>query len=51
MAHSLGMRVIAEGVETKAQLTTLLALGCDMAQGYYFSRPLPENKLQHFLSI
>jgi diguanylate cyclase (GGDEF)-like protein len=49
MAHSLSMRVIAEGVETEAQLTVLRQLGCDYAQGYYFSEPLPENQLQHFL--
>lgn len=40
MAHSLGHRVTAEGVETELQARALRALGCDAAQGYYFSRPL-----------
>ena len=40
MAHSLDLRVIAEGVETAAQLDYLKALNCDEAQGYFFSRPL-----------
>jgi diguanylate cyclase (GGDEF)-like protein len=40
MAHSLGMRVVAEGVETAAQLAVLGNLGADEMQGYYFSRPL-----------
>ncbi len=43
MAHGLGIKTIAEGVETKEQQTFLLEHGCDMMQGYYFSRPiLPE---------
>lgn len=43
MAHSLGMEVVAEGVENLAQLQCLHELGCDMAQGFLFSRPLPEK--------
>ena len=43
MAHSLGIKTIAEGVETHEQHAFLLEHGCDMMQGYYFSRPiLPE---------
>jgi len=43
MAHGLGIKTIAEGVETKEQQAFLLEHGCDMMQGYYFSRPiLPE---------
>ncbi len=42
MAHSLDMRVIAEGVETEQQLSTLHDLNCDYAQGYLISRPSPE---------
>ena len=40
MAHAMNMRVVAEGVENKAQLRYLKELGCDMAQGYYFSKPM-----------
>ena len=40
MAHSLGLRVLAEGVETEGQLRELAAQGCDEVQGFYFSRPL-----------
>ena len=45
MAHSLGLRAIAEGVETEGQLRMLAAEGCDEIQGYYFSRPLPEQAM------
>ncbi len=40
LGHSLGLKVLAEGVETEAQLEVLTALGCDAVQGYYFARPL-----------
>ena len=43
MAHKLGLQVIAEGVETGIQREYLLRHGCDVMQGYYFARPLPEN--------
>ena len=41
MAHKLGLRVVAEGVETKEQLQLLKSAGCDHAQGYLISRPVP----------
>lgn len=41
MAHSLGLRVVAEGVELASHVETLRAMGCGYGQGYYFSRPLP----------
>lgn len=44
MAEQLGMEVVAEGVETKEQADFLLANGCGVAQGYYFSRPLPREE-------
>jgi EAL domain-containing protein (putative c-di-GMP-specific phosphodiesterase class I)/CheY-like chemotaxis protein len=43
MGHALGLLVIAEGVETIDQLERLRGLGCDLAQGYLFSRPLPPD--------
>ncbi len=48
MAHSLGLTVVAEGVETQQQLTLLDDLGCDLVQGYFFSKPLPAKQLLDF---
>jgi diguanylate cyclase (GGDEF)-like protein/PAS domain S-box-containing protein len=48
MSHSLEMSVVAEGVETIEQLTLLNELGCDIAQGYYFSKPIPASQLLNF---
>nr|WP_239521124.1 bifunctional diguanylate cyclase/phosphodiesterase [Blastococcus saxobsidens] len=45
LAHSLGLRVVAEGVETRATWDELAVLGCDAAQGYWLARPLPEAEL------
>ena len=49
MAHSLSLSVVAEGVETLAQRDFLGTLGCDILQGYLFSRPLPAAELEAFL--
>jgi diguanylate cyclase (GGDEF)-like protein/PAS domain S-box-containing protein len=49
MAHELGLKVIAEGVETCGQAETLEAAGCDYGQGYLFSRPLPQNAFEQLL--
>lgn len=43
MSHDLGMRVIAEGVETKEDFDRIKKLGVDIAQGYYFAKPMPSN--------
>ena len=51
MARALGMEVIAEGVETEAQLSILRRLGCHLAQGYYFARPLPPAELAGFMQV
>jgi diguanylate cyclase (GGDEF)-like protein len=49
VAHSLGLHIVAEGVETEDQRARLLSLGCDAAQGYLFSRPFPCADLAYFL--
>ncbi|PLX75272.1 MAG: GGDEF domain-containing protein [Azoarcus sp.] len=49
MAHKLGMKVVAEGVETAAQRDLLRSAGCDYAQGYLFSRPLDEEAFARLL--
>lgn len=49
MAHNIGMRVVAEGVETQKQLSLLVSMGCDLVQGYFFSKPLPLEELIVYL--
>jgi EAL domain-containing protein (putative c-di-GMP-specific phosphodiesterase class I)/FixJ family two-component response regulator len=49
IGHNLGMKVVAEGVETAEQLAFLLSNGCDIVQGYLFSRPLPAEELLKWL--
>ena len=50
LAHSLGIDVTAEGVETAAQLSTLRTLGCEEGQGYYFARPMTSQAAQDLLA-
>ncbi|MGO1693116.1 MAG: bifunctional diguanylate cyclase/phosphodiesterase [Marinobacter sp.] len=50
LAHNLGLRVVAEGVETKAQLNFLKNHHCDLAQGYLISRPIPAAELERALT-
>jgi EAL domain-containing protein (putative c-di-GMP-specific phosphodiesterase class I) len=51
LAHSLGLRMVAEGVENHAALTELARHGCDQAQGYFLSRPIPAAELEHWLDL
>lgn len=48
VAHNLNMSVVAEGIETSEQLNLLLGYGCDIGQGYYFSKPLLFNELADY---
>ncbi|MGA9659809.1 MAG: EAL domain-containing protein, partial [Asticcacaulis sp.] len=50
LAHGLGMKVTAEGVETAAAFTLLQAMGCDIAQGYGIAKPMPFGDLVLFLN-
>ncbi|ADE11174.1 bifunctional diguanylate cyclase/phosphodiesterase [Sideroxydans lithotrophicus] len=49
MAHKLGLKVIAEGIETATQRHLLTAAGCDYGQGHFFSRPLPSHEFESML--
>ena len=49
MAHKLGLKVIAEGVETELQRDLLTDMGCDFGQGYWFARPMPAEQFEQFL--
>ena len=49
LAESFGVTTIAEGVETAEQMLTLKTMGCDIIQGYYFSKPLPAKEFEVFL--
>ena len=51
LAGKLGMKVIIEGVETKKQLYMLVEMGCDMYQGYYFSKPIPVDEFEKKYNI
>jgi diguanylate cyclase (GGDEF)-like protein/PAS domain S-box-containing protein len=51
LAHTLGMNVVAEGIETPTQLEKLKCLGCEFGQGYFFSTPVPESIARSFIEI
>jgi EAL domain-containing protein (putative c-di-GMP-specific phosphodiesterase class I) len=50
MAHALNMNAIAEGIEQRSQIQQLQALGCEMGQGYFFAKPLPESEVRSLLA-
>jgi len=50
LAHSLGLRMVTEGVETEVADSELRRLGCDQAQGYFMCRPVPAAEVEHWLA-
>ena len=49
MAHALGMRVVAEGVESAATAAELIAIGVDAIQGYHVARPMPADEVDQWI--
>ena len=49
IAKFLNVPVVAEGVETQSQLDTLKKMGCNVIQGYYFSKPVPAEEFEKFI--
>ncbi len=50
MSHALSLEVVGEGAETETQVAELTRLGCDLVQGFYFSRPVPASDITHMLT-
>ena len=50
LVHTLGMEAVAEGVESEGQAALVKEMGCDMAQGFHFARPLPPEEVPGFLA-
>jgi EAL domain-containing protein (putative c-di-GMP-specific phosphodiesterase class I) len=50
LAHNLGLRVVAEGVENQDVSNLLTMLGCDLLQGYHFARPMPAADFEQWLN-
>jgi EAL domain-containing protein (putative c-di-GMP-specific phosphodiesterase class I) len=50
LIHTLGMEAVAEGVESEGQAALLKEIGCDLAQGFHFARPLPPEEVPGFLA-
>ena len=51
MAKKLNLKVLCEGVETKEQVDFLVEMGCDYAQGYFYSKPIPQQQFDELLEI
>ena len=51
LAHALGLRAVGEGVETETQRLALVNLGCDLAQGYHYARPLTADALRAWVPV
>jgi diguanylate cyclase (GGDEF)-like protein/PAS domain S-box-containing protein len=51
LGRNLGLQIVAEGVETLAQLETLRSMGCDAAQGYFFSKPVPSDAARTLIDL
>ncbi len=49
LAHTLGMKVVVEGIENKKMVDMIASYGCDYMQGYYFAKPLPVFEFQKLL--
>ncbi len=50
LAHNLGLKVVAEGTETEAHINLLKELNCEMAQGYFYSRPIDDKAMSQLLT-
>src|SRR4029077_8826705 len=50
LAHALGLLAVAEGIETDGQLASVRELGCDLAQGFLFAKPIPADELRDVLA-
>ncbi len=51
LAHALNLTVVAEGAETEAEVSNLRAMGCDIAQGYYFAHPMPADEVTQWMAL
>jgi EAL domain-containing protein (putative c-di-GMP-specific phosphodiesterase class I) len=51
LGKNLGLQVVAEGVETLSQLEMLRSIGCDAAQGYFFSKPVPADAVKALVDL
>jgi EAL domain-containing protein (putative c-di-GMP-specific phosphodiesterase class I) len=49
MVHDMGLRIVSEGVETQEQFRAIVDFGVDYVQGYYFSKPLPQDEFVEFV--